>query len=159
MAVNVIREPTAIDALSQRSPRAQRYEPGSTTMHNTISNSERGSCRALRIDIRVTHRELQAIRSRARRAGVGMSEYMRSRALLNLDGAPTFDVDSAELKAAYANLKRAGSNINQCARVLNTYGADTRIAEQTASAMERISLAADAVSAALAAARYGKVIA
>lgn len=125
-------------------------------MHNAISNSERGSCRDFRIDIRVTHRELQSIRSRARRAGVGMSEYMRSRALLNLDGAPTFNVDSAELKAAYANLKRAGSNINQCARVLNTYGADSRAAEQATSAMERVSLAADAVSAALEVVRNGR---
>lgn len=115
--------------------------------------------RVFRIDVRVTHREYQRIKSRARKAGNGMSAYMRSCALNDPKGARTINVDADELKKAYANLKRAGSNINQCARALNTYGQKGCTEERAASAMQHVSAAADAVAAALAVVRNGEVAA
>lgn len=63
--------------------------------------------RVFRIDVRVTRREFQRIKSRTRKTGVGMSAYMRSHALNDPKDVPTIDVNADELKAAYANLKRA----------------------------------------------------
>ncbi|MCF6413239.1 gamma carbonic anhydrase family protein [Collinsella ihumii] len=81
-------------------------------MHNETNYQASTRGRVLRIDVRVTQREYQRIKSRARKAGIGMSAYMRSRALSDPKGALTINVDADELKKAYADLKRAGSNIN-----------------------------------------------
>lgn len=128
-------------------------------MHNETNQQVSARGRALRIDVRVTPREYQRIKSRARKAGIGMSAYMRSRALNDSKNKMTIDVDADELRAAYANLKRAGSNINQCARALNTYGQKGCSEERAIAAMQHVSAAADAVAAALALVRNGEAIA
>lgn len=128
-------------------------------MHNETDQQVSAHGRALRIDVRVTHREYQRIKSRARKAGIGMSSYIRSRALGNPKNARTIDIDVGELKKAYANLKRAGSNINQCARALNTYGQKGCSEERAISAMQHVSAAADAVAAALSIVRNGEAVA
>lgn len=128
-------------------------------MHNENNRQARTCGRVLRIDVRVTHREYQRIKSRARKAGIGMSAYMRFRALNDPKGVCTINVDADELKKAYANLKRAGSNINQCARALNTYGQKGCSEERVVAAIRHVSAAADAVAAALVVVRNGEVVA
>lgn len=128
-------------------------------MHNETNQQASARGRVLRIDVRVTHREYQRIKSCARKAGIGMSVYMRSRALNDPRGVRTINVNADELKKAYANLKRAGSNINQCARALNTYGQRGCSEERVVAAIQHVSAAADAVAAALVVVRNGEVVA
>lgn len=128
-------------------------------MYNETNQQTSARGRVLRIDVRVTRHEYQRIKSRARKAGIGISAYMRSRALNDPKNVRTINVDTDELKKAYANLKRAGSNINQCARALNTYGQRGCSEERAAAAIQHVSAAADAVAAALVVVRNGEVVA
>ena len=104
--------------------------------HNTIG-------RRRRIYVRVTENELARIRSRARKAGMSISAFARTRLL----------GDIAELRKAFADLKHAGSNLNQCARALNTFGADGDSAANTDREVRRVSAAADNICALISAAR------
>lgn len=129
-------------------------------MHTLEAESHDGKRgRTLRIDVRVSGREYRRIRARARKAGTGMSAYIRSRALSDPKDVAVIDVDASELREAYANLKRAGSNINQCARALNTYGQKGCSEERAIAAMQHVSAAADAIAAALVVVRSGEVAA
>lgn len=101
--------------------------------------------RTSRIDVRVTLRERAAIIARSRRAGVTASAYLRSRALSSSE-TPRIDIDAGELRHAYADLKRAGSNVNQIARALNTYGGGAVPVARIESALLTIESAADDVS-------------
>lgn len=114
--------------------------------HNTIG-------RRRRIYVRVTEDELTRIRSRARKAGMSISAFARMRLLGDVEARPTLDLDIAELRKAFADLKHAGSNLNQCARVLNTFGADEASAASTDRAIRNVSAAADNICALIAAAR------
>lgn len=114
--------------------------------HNTIG-------RRRRIYVRVTENELTRIRSRARKADMSISAFARTRLLGDAESRPTLDIDIAELRKAFAGLKHAGSNLNQCARALNTFGADGDSAASTDRAVRRVSAAADNICALIAAAR------
>ena len=118
----------------------------SDEQHNTIG-------RRRRIYVRVTENELARIRSRARKAGMSISAFARTRLLGDVEARPTLDLDIAELRKAFADLKHAGSNLNQCARVLNTFGADEASAASTDRAIRNVSAAADNICALIAAAR------
>lgn len=107
------------------------------------------SHRNRRLEVRVTERERAAISARSRRAGLTASEYVRRRALGD-DGRPRLDVDAAALSKALADLKHAGSNVNQIARALNARGAQGAPAGAVGSALARLGDAASLVSAALA---------
>lgn len=109
--------------------------------------------RRRRIYVRVTEDELTRIRSGSRKAGMSISAYTRTKTLGNQEIRPTVDLDIAELRKAFADLKHAGSNLNQCARVLNTFGADEDSASSTDRAVRRVSAAADNICALIAAAR------
>lgn len=109
--------------------------------------------RRRRIYVRVTEGELGRIRSRARKAGMSISAFARMRLLGNVEARPTLDLDIAELRKAFADLKHAGSNLNQCARALNTFGADGDSAASTDRAVRRVSAAADNICALISAAR------
>lgn len=109
--------------------------------------------RRRRIYVRVTEKELARIRSRARKAGMSISAYTRMKTLGDQEMRPTVDLDIAELRKAFADLKHAGSNLNQCARALNTFGADEDSAANTDRAVRRVSAAADNICALIAAAR------
>lgn len=109
--------------------------------------------RRRRIYIRVTEDELDRVRSGSRKAGMSISAYTRMKTLGNQETRPTLDLDIAELRKAFADLKHAGSNLNQCARVLNTIGADGDSAASTDRAARRVSAAADNICALIAAAR------
>ena len=118
----------------------------SDEQHNTIG-------RRRRIYVRVTEDELARIRSRARKAGMSISAFARMRLLGDVEARPTLDLDIAELRKAFADSKHAGSNLNQCARVLNTFGADEASAASTDRAIRNVSAAADNICALIAAAR------
>lgn len=109
--------------------------------------------RRRRIYVRVTENELTRIRSRARKAGMSISAYTRMKTLGDQEARPTVDLDIAELRKAFADLKHAGSNLNQCARALNTFGADEDSAANTDRAVRRVSAAADNICALIAAVR------
>lgn len=109
--------------------------------------------RRRRIYVRVTENELARIRSGSRKAGMSISTYTRMKTLGDQETRPTVDLDIAELRKAFADLKHAGSNLNQCARVLNTFGADEDSAASTDRAVRRVSAAADSICALIAAAR------
>lgn len=109
--------------------------------------------RRRRIYVRVTENELTRIRSRARKAGMSISAFARMKLLGDAEARPTLDIDIAELRKAFADLKHAGSNLNQCARALNTFGADGDSAASTDRAVRRVSVAADNICALISAAR------
>lgn len=110
------------------------------------------------LNIRVTEAEHRAVASRTRKSGLTLSAYVRR--CTHKGGAAAMPaVDADELRRAYANLKRAGSNINQCAHALNTYGREGCSEERAISAMQHVSAAADAVADALAIIRNGEAVA
>lgn len=123
------------------------------TTHARIGREPNTTGRRNRLYVRVDGRELKRIRARARRAGMGVSAYVRMKALGDGEGRPPVDVDADELRKAFANLKHAGSNLNQCSRAINTYGADKSSIKRAMGAIERVSEAADKISTALTMAR------
>lgn len=128
-------------------------------MNDKTNNTQEGGehrnaiGRRRRIYVRVTENELTRIRSRAREAGMSISAYTRMKTLGDQEARPTVDLDIAELRKAFADLKHAGSNLNQCARALNTFGADEDSAANTDRAVRRVSAAADNICALIAAVR------
>jgi hypothetical protein len=72
-----------------------------------------------RLGLRLRAEECEAISSRARRAGLTVSEYVRRRSLEYTIG-PIISIDVGELKLLHTQLKRIGGNINQIARAVNT---------------------------------------
>lgn len=128
-------------------------------MNDKTNNTQEGGehrnaiGRRRRIYVRVTENELTRIRSRACKAGMGISAYTRMKTLGDQEARPTADLDIAELRKAFADLKHAGSNLNQCARALNTFGADEDSAANTDRAVRRVSAAADNICALIAAVR------
>ena len=81
-----------------------------------------GTTRSARIEVRVTVPEHDAITARARKAGLTVSAYMRSVALGQSAPKLPSSLDADELRRAHANLKHAGSNLNQWVRAVNSYG-------------------------------------
>lgn len=128
-------------------------------MNDKTNNTQEGGehrnaiGRRRRIYVRVTENELTRIRSRACKAGTSISAYTRMKTLGDQEARPTADLDIAELRKAFADLKHAGSNLNQCARALNTFGADEDSAANTDRAVRRVSAAADNICALIAAVR------
>ena len=128
-------------------------------MNDKTNNTQEGGehrnaiGRRRRIYVRVTENELTRIRSRACKAGMSISAYTRMTTLGDQEARPTADLDIAELRKAFADLKHAGSNLNQCARALNTFGADEDSAANTDRAVRRVSAAADNICALIAAVR------
>lgn len=128
-------------------------------MNDKTNNTQEGGehrnaiGRRRRIYVRVTENELTRIRSRACKAGMSISAYARMKTLGDQEARPTVDLDIAELRKAFADLKHAGSNLNQCARALNTFGADEDSAANTDRAVRRVSAAADNICALIAAVR------
>ena len=72
-----------------------------------------------RLGLRLSAEEHRAISSRAQRAGLTVSEYVRRRSLEDTS-RPIINIDVSELKPLHAQLKRIGGNINQIARAVNT---------------------------------------
>ena len=103
------------------------------------------------IHLRISERDAALMRERARAAGLGLSAYVRRCALAG--GAPAPVADARELRPIYAELRRCGNNANQIARALNPYGIGGAPAADVARAVAELERAAEAVAAALEAAR------
>ena len=101
--------------------------------------------RSKRIDLRVTPEERSRIGKRAEQAGLSLSEYLR-RVALGDPNHPVIRTDVEALRAVYRDLKRAGGNINQCARALNRGGAPHDFAPEISVSLQAVGDAAASVS-------------
>lgn len=104
-----------------------------------------GVGKAARLNVRVTPAQHAEIARRAASAGLGVSEYVRRRALGDA-GAPQIVADVETLRALHANLKRAGGNLNQVARELNTRHRADELAPAVESSARAVAEAAADVS-------------
>lgn len=98
-----------------------------------------------RINIRLSAAERDDLRRRAELAGVTVSEYVRRRALGDSDRAVVY-VDESELKKLFVQLRRVGSNLNQCARELNTHHNPAYVNDALLNAFDAVAKASEDVS-------------
>lgn len=75
------------------------------------------------IKVRVTNEEREALKRKAREAGLTVSGYIR-RALLHAGGRNTVTIDTAPLLSLRVELHRHGVNLNQLMHFCNAYGLD-----------------------------------
>lgn len=107
--------------------------------------------RTARFGLRLTEAEADRIRERAEASGLSAAAYIRRSALSGGEPAPV--ADARELRPLYTELRRCGSNVNQIARALNTYGAEGAGDAAVAPALAALERACDAVADAMRAAR------
>lgn len=98
-----------------------------------------------RINVRLSAAERDALRRRAELAGVTVSEYVRRRALSDDDRTVVY-VDESELKKLFVQLRRVGSNLNQCARELNTHHNPACVNDALLNAFDAVAKASEDVS-------------
>lgn len=107
--------------------------------------------RSAQVHLRLTESDAARMRERAAAAGMSLSAYIRRAALSGEEPAPV--ADARELRPLYAELRRCGSNVNQIARAINTYGVDVAGDDVVASTLAALERACDAVTDAMHAAR------
>lgn len=73
--------------------------------------------------IRVTEKERATLKRKARKFRMPMSELVRL-ALIHSDLLTVISIDVAPLRELCYELTKQGTNLNQLARMMNTYGAD-----------------------------------
>lgn len=95
----------------------------------------------LDIHIRISEEELEQIDRLADLAGLIRSEYVRRTALK--ERITTINTDKKVIRECRVELSRQGNNLNQIARVLNTYGASPDSVMQIGSLLEKIEKMAD----------------
>ena len=105
-----------------------------------------------RLTVRLTQEDHAAIKARAADAGLATSEYVRRCALRDGD-RPVIRTDAEQLRAIYRNLRKAGGNLNQCARELNTHHRPSELEAQLGAALQAVADASEDVSAFMADAR------
>lgn len=98
-----------------------------------------------RLNIRLNESEHSAIARRSASAGLTISDYVRKCALQD-QNRPIIRTDAETLKKLYANLRRAGSNLNQCARELNTRHNQNQVEEELSLVFASVAFAASDVS-------------
>lgn len=98
-----------------------------------------------RLNVRLTKQEHATVLLRAKRAGLTASEYVRRTALQDTD-RPIIHTDVDLLRDIYRNLRRAGSNLNQCARELNTHHKPNAIEDQLKRALAMVAVASEEVA-------------
>lgn len=99
-----------------------------------------------RLGIRLSVTEHYEMKKRASLAGVTLSEYIR-RASLRNDNRPLIVADVEILKQIHVNLRRAGSNLNQIARALNTRHNNEWASDDLQAALESLELVSTDISA------------
>ncbi len=99
-----------------------------------------------RLNVRLTPAEHAAVKRRAADAGLATSEYVRRCALRDGD-RPVIRTDADQLRATYRNLRKAGGNLNQCARELNTHHRPNDLEAQLGAALQAVADASEDVSA------------
>ena len=105
-----------------------------------------------RLNVRLTPEELAAVKARAADTGLATSEYVR-RCALRDGNKPVSRIDAERLHAIYRNLRKAGGNLNQCARELNTHHRPSELEAQLCAALQAVADASEDVSAFMADAR------
>lgn len=98
-----------------------------------------------RLNVRLASDEHQILVSRARAYGLTMSDFVRYRCLED-DERPRIVTDVEALRKIHVNLRRAGSNLNQCARELNTHHNPVPIDNALTEAFNAVSKASKDVS-------------
>ena len=98
-----------------------------------------------RLNVRLSVSEYQALANQARACGLTMSDFVRLRCLED-DGRPRIVTDVETLRKIHVNLRRAGSNLNQCARELNTYHNSKSISDSLSDAFSAVREASKDVS-------------
>lgn len=96
--------------------------------------------------VRATENEHRRAMAKAHAAGVTLSELIRSR-IFDDENRPLIQTDPERLRAVYANLRKAGGNLNQIVRLCNTRKqmADA-LAPELKRALASVSQAAEDVS-------------
>lgn len=105
-----------------------------------------------RLNIRLTESERARIAERAASAGLSISDYTRKCALQDQDH-PIIRTDAESLKKVYVNLRRAGANLNQCARELNTHHRPNQVEQELTLAFAALTRATTDISQFMADAR------
>lgn len=105
-----------------------------------------------RLNVRVSRDEHELITARAASAGLSVSDYVRKCALQD-SGRPIIRTDAETLARLYANLRRAGGNLNQCAYELNKRHKPNEVEIELEQAFKAVAHASEDVSAFLADAR------
>jgi len=111
-----------------------------------------------RIDVRVSEAEREALKARARAAGVSVAEYIRQ--LAHLGGElPKRVVDMKLFQEIYTELRKQGGNLNQVARNLNQGLLPSEdVQHRIGVALEKNEKATAEIARLLVEARTGKVI-
>ena len=108
--------------------------------------------RSSRFEFRLAPDELAAVQQAARQAGLSVSEYTRRKVFCNHTG-PVIRIDHESLHRVYIEHRRAGNNLNQCARELHKYHSPNHLEQELAHALASVAKASDGISALLAEAR------
>lgn len=74
-----------------------------------------------RVEVRMTEHEKEALKRKAAKNGMTVSEYART-LLANSDDATIRVIDTEPLRKAAHELAKQGTNLNQFMKFLNTYG-------------------------------------
>lgn len=104
------------------------------------------------LNVKLSSREAEAIRARAKARGVTVSAYV-CRAALADGPTPAPAADAGQLRDLYAELRRIGNNLNQIARAMNKYGLDGASPAAVRSSLAALDRATGEVADALAEAR------
>lgn len=108
--------------------------------------------RDARLQIRCSRAERHAIEQWAKKAGLTVSEFVRTRCTADPQG-PTIVADAESLRELYIGLRKIGGNLNQIAHVLNAYHNPNDVEDALRAALAAVAQASDDVSRFIADAR------
>ena len=89
-----------------------------------------------RVEVRMTEHEKEALKRKAAKNGMTVSEYART-LLANSDDATIKVIDTEPLKKAAHELAKQGTNLNQFMKFLNTYGVKVFDPEEAKRVLEK----------------------
>lgn len=89
-----------------------------------------------RVEVRMTEHEKEALKRKAAKNGMTVSEYART-LLANSDDATIRVIDTEPLRKAAHELAKQGTNLNQFMKFLNTYGAKVFDPEEAKRVLEK----------------------
>ena len=105
-----------------------------------------------RVEVRMTESEKEALKQKAAKNGMTVSEYART-LLVNSDDATIRVIDTEPLRKAAHELAKQGTNLNQFMKFLNTYGAMAFDQDEAKAVLEKEVSAFSEITEALAALR------
>ena len=105
-----------------------------------------------RVEVRMTEHEKEALKRKAAKNGMTVSEYART-LLANSDDATIRVIDTEPLRKAAHELAKQGTNLNQFMRFLNSNGAGVFNQDEAKAVLEKEVSAFSEIMEALAALR------